>query len=43
VVDIEGSRSIESAETMATILLRIWPDVCLRIAAAWRAEMEEVE
>lgn len=41
-IDVEGNRSIENAETVATIILRIWPDVSLAIAAAWRpADQEE--
>jgi hypothetical protein len=41
-IDVEGNRSIENAEMIAALILRIWPDVALRIAAAWRpAEQEE--
>jgi hypothetical protein len=43
VVDIEGSRSVENAQTVASIILRIWPDVALAVAVAWRPDMEEVD
>ena len=42
-IDVEGNRSIETAEMVANLILRIWPDVSMRIAAAWRPEAEEVE
>lgn len=42
-IDVEGNRSIETAETVATIILRIWPDVSLAIAAAWKPDFTEVE
>ena len=40
-VDCDGTRSIESAETVASRILRIWPDVAIHIAAAWRTGLEE--
>ena len=40
-VDWDGRRSIETTETVASRILRIWPDVALHIAAAWRAVNEE--
>ena len=42
-VDYLGGRSIENADFVAGMILRQWPDVALRIAAAWRPELEEVE
>jgi hypothetical protein len=42
-IDVEGNRSIETPAMVADLILRIWPDVAMRIAAAWRPELEEVE
>ena len=41
VIDVEGNKSIEDARTLAGILLRIWPDLCLQIAIAWRPVGQE--
>lgn len=35
-VDCDGTRSIEKAEMVASRILRIWPDVAIHVAAAWR-------
>lgn len=41
-VDYLGGRSIEQSEVVASIILRMWPDVAMHIAAAWRpADQEE--
>jgi hypothetical protein len=42
-IDVEGNRSIETPHMVAELILRIWPDVAMRIASAWRPELEEVE
>ena len=39
-----GGLSIEQDQVVASIILRMWPDVAMHIAAAWRPVLvEEVE
>lgn len=42
-VDYLGERSIEGPDMVARMILDRWGDVAMRIAAAWRPELEDVE